>query len=98
MDQSSLGILGHNQLSTHKLVLVAHLSKHMKFKCRIANQRKISKWLPFKKLQVRITKYLMCIYEGHKCITVPNRKFVCLTLWLGELCTDANIYADDAGH
>ena len=36
----------------------------------IANQRKVTKWLPFKKLQVM--------------------KFACLTLWLGEMCTDAN--------
>ena len=28
---------------------------------RIANQRKVPKWLLFKKLQVRITKYLMYI-------------------------------------
>ena len=98
MDQSSFNILTHNSLRTHNLVLVTHMSKHMKFKwlreekiacilrkahkfqkksysgiisfvyegkgeihkhmqyevsvtvCmgRIVNQRKISKWLPFK--------------------------------------------------
>ena len=63
---------------------------------RIANQRKIPKWLPFKQLQVRITKYLMCIYEGHRCTCVPKKKSVCLTLWLGEVCTDANTNNDDA--
>ena len=49
-------------------------------------------------LQVRITKYLMCIYEGHICICVSNMKFVCLNVWLGEVCTDnannANINDD----
>ena len=33
MDPSSFGILAHNQLRTHNLVLVAHISKYMKFKC-----------------------------------------------------------------
>ena len=36
----------------------------------------------------------MYIYQQHNCIRVPNMKFICLTLWLGEVCTDAN--ADDA--
>ena len=30
-----------------------------------------------------MTKYLMCTY-------VPNMKFLCLILWLGEVCTDTN--------
>ena len=34
---------------------------------RIANQRK---------LQVRITKYLMCTYGGHMCIRGAFKKFV----------------------
>ena len=43
----------------------------------------------------------MCIYGGHMCICIPNMKFPCLTLCLGEVCTDdnANTYdanADDA--
>ena len=36
----------------------------------------------------------MCLYEEHRCICVPNMKFLCLILWLGEVCTDTN--ADDA--
>ena len=65
---------------------------------RIAIQRKVSNCCHLK-LQVRITKYLMCTYEGHRCTCVPNMKFVCLTLWLGEVCTDgtnadANINAN----
>ena len=30
------------------------------------------------------------MYEGHiyVCMCVPNMKFVCLTLWLGEVCTN----------
>ena len=45
---------------------------------------------------VRITKYVMCIYEGHRCVSVSNMKFLCLKLWLGEVCTDANANDDDA--
>ena len=40
-----------------------------------------------------MTKYLMCIYWGHKCIFISNMKFLSLILWLGGLCTDA---IDDA--
>ena len=29
-------------------------------------------------------------YEGHRCISVLNMKFLCLTLFLGEVCTDVN--------
>ena len=60
----------------------------------IRNQRKVPKWL-----QVRTTKYLMCIYGGHMCICIPNMKFLCLTLWQREVCTDdanADANADDA--
>ena len=53
------------------------------------------------KLQVRITKYLMRICEGHRCICVPNMKLLCLALCQGEVCTDANADtntdANDAG-
>ena len=55
---------------------------------RTTNQRKVPKWLSFKNYQVRITKYLMCIYGGHMCICIPNMKFLCLTLCKGEVCTD----------
>ena len=57
---------------------------------RIAFQRKVPKWLPFKNFQVRITKYLRCIYGGRMCISIPNMKFLCLTLWQEEMCTDVN--------
>ena len=30
----------------------------------------------------------MCICGGHKCISVPNMKFLCLTLRLKEVSTD----------
>ena len=40
------------------------------------------------KLQVRITKYLMCMYGVHMCVCVSNMKFLCLTLCQGEVCTD----------
>ena len=39
---------------------------------------------------------LMCIYGGHRCICVPNMKFLCLTLWQGEVCTDDDDANDDA--
>ena len=37
----------------------------------------------------------MCMYEGQKCICVPNMKLLCLILWQGEVCTDANIETND---
>ena len=48
------------------------------------------------KLQVRMTKYLMCTYWGHICIFISNMKFLSLILWLGGLCTDANDASTDA--
>ena len=51
------------------------------------NQRKVPKRLPFKNYKVKITKYLICICGEHMCICVPNMKFLCLTLWQGEVCT-----------
>ena len=53
----------------------------------------VPKWLSFKNYRSESQKNLMCIYEGHRCICVPNMKFVCLTLLLGEVCTD-NANAD----
>ena len=43
-----------------------------------------------------MTKYLMCLYWGHRCIFILNMKFLSLILWLGGLCTDANDADDDA--
>ena len=40
------------------------------------------------KIQLRITKYLMCINGGHLCICIPNMKFLGVTLCQGEVCTD----------
>ena len=41
----------------------------------------------------------MCIYERHSCTSVPDMKFVCLNLWLQEVCRDdtnnANANDDD---
>ena len=39
-------------------------------------------------------KYLICIYGRHLCICTPNMKFLSLTLWQGEVCTDDD--ANDA--
>ena len=55
---------------------------------RIANLKKSTKMAAIEKLHVRTTKCLMCIFGGHMCIIIPNMKFVSLTLWLGEVCTD----------
>ena len=55
---------------------------------RIANQREVPKWFSFKNYQVRITKYLMYIYGEQMCMCIPNMKFLCLNLWLGEVYTD----------
>ena len=62
---------------------------------RRAYKKKLPKWLPFKKLHVRITKYLMCICGGHMCICVPNIKCLCLTMCQGEVCTD-DVYTNNA--
>ena len=40
------------------------------------------------KVQVRITKYLMCIYGGPMCICIPRMKFLCLCQ--GEVYTDTD--------
>ena len=45
-------------------------------------------------LQVRITKYLMCICGEHMCICTQNIKFLCLTPCQGGVCTDDNADAD----
>ena len=61
--------------------------------CRIANQRKVSKWLPFKSYKSESLN-IRCVYEGHSCICVPSMKFVHLTLWLGKVCAGNNANAD----
>ena len=61
---------------------------------RIANQRKIPKWLPFKNYRSESLNILCAYMMGHMCICIPNMKSVCLTLCQGEVCTDANT---DAG-
>ena len=38
---------------------------------------------------------VMYIHEGHRCTCVPNMKFLCLILYLGEVCTDTNVDAND---
>ena len=53
---------------------------------RIANQRKVPKWLPFK--QYKSESLNMCKNEKQRCIVVPKMKLLCLILWLGEVCTD----------
>ena len=47
------------------------------------------------KLQVRIIKYLMCIYGGYMYKCIPNMKFLHLTICQGEVCTDANADTND---
>ena len=64
-----------------------------------SKSKKSTKMAAISKLQVRITKYLMCIYGGHMCICTANMKFLCLTLWQREMCIDdddANANANNA--
>ena len=54
MDPSLFGILAHNQLRTHNLVLVAYISKHMKFK----HLRELKEYMNFKKMLINFRKKL----------------------------------------
>ena len=36
----------------------------------------------------------MCIYGGRICKFISNMKFLCLTLWQGEVCKDDDTNAD----
>ena len=47
------------------------------------------------KIQVKITKYLMCMYGGHMSISIPRMKFLCVTLCQGEVYTDDDADAND---
>ena len=38
----------------------------------------------------------MCIYGKHMYICILNMKFLCLTLWQEEVCTDDDDANDDA--
>ena len=33
-------------------------------------------------------------YDGHRSFRVTNIKFLCLNLWLGEMCTDDSVTND----
>ena len=59
---------------------------------RIANQRKVPKLLSFKNFKSE-SQNILCVYMEDMCIHLPNTKFLCLTLWQGEVCTDTD---DDA--
>ena len=37
------------------------------------------------------------MYQRHMYICIPNVKFLCLTLWQREVCTDINVNAYDDG-
>ena len=60
MDQSSFGILAHNLLRAHNLVLVAHVSKYMKFKSKES--------INFKEMLINLRKkvsgMIHLVYEG----------------------------------
>ena len=49
------------------------------------------------KLQVRITKYLMCMYGGTYVHVYIKMKFLCLTLCQGQVHTDDDADTNDAG-
>ena len=59
-----------------------------------SKSKKNTKMAAISKLQVRINKYLMCIYGGHMCICVPSMKFLCLTMCQGEVSTDDDANAN----
>ena len=86
MDQSSFGILAHNYLRTHNLVLVAHMSKHMKFKwLREAK----SKWILRKcslisEKKVTVALLLFCMKVKKRCISTCNMKSLWLSVWAGQ--------------
>ena len=61
-----------------------------------SKSKKSIKMAAISKVQVRITKYLMCIYGGHMCICILRMKFLCLALCQGEVYTNANANDDDA--
>ena len=62
---------------------------------KIANQRKVPKWLPFKNFK-SASLNIKCAYTlGQIGIFVPNMKFLCQTLWLGGVCTDDDANDDD---
>ena len=48
-----------------------------------SKSKKSNKMTAIWKLQVKISKYFICIYQGHMDTIIPNMKFLCLTLWLG---------------
>ena len=47
------------------------------------------------KVHMILTKYFMCLNQGHYMIYLQNMKFVWSILWPGGVYTDAT-YADDA--
>ena len=60
----------------------------------IANQRKVSKWLPFKNYKLESLN-MICIYGGHICMCIPRMKFLCLSLCQVEVYTDDDANDDD---
>ena len=42
-----------------------------------------------------MAKYLKCMYQGYRCLSVLNVMLLCLTLWLGGVCTDNDTKDDD---
>ena len=62
---------------------------------RTTNQRKVPKWLPFENYKSESLN-IRCAYIQDICACILNMKFLCLTLWQGEVCTDDNANADDA--
>ena len=67
---------------------------------RIANQRKVPKWLPFENYKSEPLN-MLCAHMGgggHVGISIPRMKLLCLNMWLGKVCTDdANDTNDDNG-
>ena len=47
-----------------------------------------------KYVRYEVSMTVICIYWGQMGIFIPNMNFLCLTLWLGGVCTDNNANDD----
>ena len=60
------------------------------YKGQYSKSKKSTKMAAISKVQVRITKYFMCINGGHMCICTPRMKLLYLTLCQEKVYTDNN--------
>ena len=89
-----LKTIGQNNQKSNQRIVGINVNIHTKYEVsmtiymgRRANQREVSKNLPFKNYGSEELN-IQCAYLEHKCIFLSNMKFLSLILWLGGLCTD----------